>query len=433
MGNSELPAAKRRTPWEWDATAVRALVKVLGESQERFARLVGAAPRTVRTWLHEGAVPSPAMARALYRVWASMEDWEREVFDTLRARPAEPEEDTTNRSQFLRSAAAVAGMTAIGPVAPLLELTSERIGGEHLDAVGLALRTLERLDAEQGGDQAYPQAVGLIGRVNGWLRDGAYPAHVGDGLRGALGDVEFWAGWLAYDAGQPSTARHHYHEALLSARVIDDQPLETRVLAQMSLVLNSQGQPREAVSLAKTAQRAATGWATPRLKTLLHLRAMLGYATMHDLGGFRREMASARHLFDQGTHEDDPLFIGFLTEAELAGLEAIAYNHLGMWGRAVDLYRGVIHATDAERGRNRLYYTVRLGEVLLSQGDATAAAETGIELIPTAKALGSSRIRQHLGAMRAGMESQAGTPKAQEFTDLYDHAFAQGPDQDRRR
>lgn len=439
--------------------AIRAARLRRGWSQAKLARqLADATPgvdsleqATVSKWERGEHLPSlevrPALRRLLGPEVARLLDAaELRAFErspTLDAEKDRSKGDDTNRRDATAGLLASAAVTAVSPgqaVGRLLDgdewrdplsdtAAPGRIGSAHLESVVAATVDLERLDAEQGGGRAYGSATGLIRRINGWLRDGSYPSQVGEGLRHALGDLQEWAGWFAYDAGDQRAARDHYLEGLLVARALDDKSLEVFALDSMSLqAATSLGQGRDAVDLARAAQRSAAGWATPRLTALLHLRAARGHSATPDLGGFRRELASAYHFFDKGPHEDDPLWIRFLTEMELAGLEATCYEDLGIFGRATGLYREVIDRADSDRQRNKAYYTVRLGQLLLRQGDVTGAGEIGIEALPLVSAIKSGRIGQRLAALRSGLAPHRSSPQAGEFIDRYNHAFAGPPD-----
>ncbi len=93
------------------------------------------------------------------------------------------------------------------------------------------------------------------------------------------------AGWTAYDADRFAMSRHYYQETLLLARMNDDRPLEARVLSYMCLQAQRRGRPREAIGLAETALRVSSGWATPRLDALLHLRSARAHAGTQDAAG----------------------------------------------------------------------------------------------------------------------------------------------------
>lgn len=81
--NNEKGPAKLFVPWDWDSVAIRALIKVYGDSLAKFAQRINASPRTVGYWVYEGATPTPALALELYRLWAELKPWQRKVFAAL--------------------------------------------------------------------------------------------------------------------------------------------------------------------------------------------------------------------------------------------------------------------------------------------------------------------------------------------------------------
>lgn len=86
-GSSE-PAAVWAPPWEWSEAAIRALMRVRGDSARTLAKDAYVVDRAVEGWLYEGRSPSSGSAKELYRLWAELDPWQREVFDGLRAHPA---------------------------------------------------------------------------------------------------------------------------------------------------------------------------------------------------------------------------------------------------------------------------------------------------------------------------------------------------------
>lgn len=81
--NNDEGLAKLFVPWDWDQIAIQALMKVCGDSVNKFARRIEASPRAVGYWVYEGTTPTPALALELYRVWAELKPWQRQVFAAL--------------------------------------------------------------------------------------------------------------------------------------------------------------------------------------------------------------------------------------------------------------------------------------------------------------------------------------------------------------
>lgn len=298
------------------------------------------------------------------------------------------------------------------------------IGMEH---VRVLERTLQRLDAQDsliGGDTLCEVAISLYKRGFQFLQSSSYPLHVGEALQSAVGELGALAGWLAYDADHQSMARHYFQETLLLARMNDDRPLEVEVLCSMILQSVRQQRPREAIQMARTAQRIASGWATPRLVTLLHLRAAWTHANMDNESAVLRELAGARNQLECGPHVDDPFYINFVTADEVAAITASSYLELRKPERASELYRSIIDRPDPAFRRNTSLYTVGLARARFHSGDVTQAAEIGIQALSTVSTVGSGRVRKQLHDLRNHAAAHARTtPKARDFVEHHDAAF----------
>ncbi len=334
-------------------------------------------------------------------------------------------EDSTKRRSFVLQF--LAGLGLSGQARALIyPASSWRIGREHVDFVQSTITELERREAAVGGDSVCDGAAVLLDTVHGWLEAGSYPEETGNALTEAAGLLGAWVGWAAYDADRQHMARHYYAETLLFARTHDDLQLEARVLAYMSLQARRRKRPREAVQLAQTALRVSAGWTTARMGALLHLRTAQGYAETHDHAAYRRHVARAKNLYDEGPHEDDPAYLSALTPAEMTGIEAMSHMAWGDHQRAAGLF---LAAADDDSGdvyrRNSTYYAVRFADALLRAGDETGAFDAARAAVPRVAQINSSRTRKHLEALRQSAAT-ANTAAAREFADSYDDTLIAG-------
>ncbi len=314
-------------------------------------------------------------------------------------------------------------LSALGIAVSTRRLASRaRVGGHHVELLGSVLGELERTDAREGGDLVCDGAAALLDTAYDWLYAGSYSAATGSALTEVAGQLGAWVGWTAYDADRFAMSRHYYQETLLLARMNDDRPLEARVLSYMCLQAQRRGRPREAIGLAETALRVSSGWATPRLDALLHLRSARAHAGTQDAAGFRRELARAKNEFGKGSSADDPPWIRSLTPAEVAGIEGMSYAALGKPDRAAVQFRAALEMAEAAFARNGCYYQVRLAEALNEAGDVTSSCETAAGAVPAVAAIRSSRTRNRLATLRR--KATPTSPAAREFADRYDEAFS---------
>jgi hypothetical protein len=240
----------------------------------------------------------------------------------------------------------------------------------------------------------------------------------------AITDLATQVGWLAIDAERRTESRRYLHEAIARPRIIDDPRHEVRALACLSL-LTRETQPKESRQCVEAAQRTSAGWATPRLRTLLHLRAAHAYANQQDASACGREVAKARTHLDRGLHEDDLPFLRFVTAQEAAGLEGLAHLALSRPERAAAAFRTIIETPDPAHRRNQVYYQVRLAHALHRQGDLHQAALVALAALPGVTGLKSERTSRLLARFRADLGAhRRSVPEVRTFTDAYDEAVA---------
>lgn len=333
----------------------------------------------------------------------------------------------TDRRDFTRAAV----LAALGLTDSLRQLAAAGrpgrapiIGPEHVALVENAVDRIEAHDAAVGAGGLRDNVEALHHQVEQWL-NGPYSLHqVGDELQGLLGELSAWAGWLAFDAEDHARAGHYLQDALVRARLADDPRLEVRAFTYICLLTLAR-RPRESLQCAQAALRLARGWSTPRLTGLLHLRAARAHAALGEAKAFGREMAHAYSQLDRGPHEDDPLYVGFVTPMEAAGIAGLSHLALGKPDRAASEFRNIAENPDPIYRRNVAYYAVRWAQATAAGTDMAGASEIGLEAIPTVASLDSGRTHRLLGELRTTVEPhRRSVPAAGDFADAYTAAFA---------
>ncbi|WP_167667559.1 hypothetical protein [Micromonospora narathiwatensis] len=330
---------------------------------------------------------------------------------------------STNRRQF-HAVAALAGIQASGCLNLLAPQADppRSVGMEQVQYAASLVDGFRKADAAVGADRLCDIAMQVHERLSTWAAKAAYSRSVGDALQSALADLAIQAAWLTIDADRRTEARPYLNEAIARARIADDSRVEVRALACMSLLLR-EDRPGEAVHCADAALRASAGWATPRLSTLLHLRAAYAHATLRDAFSFEREMTSARRAFEGGSHEDDLPFISFVTAQEVTGIQGLSYLALDRANRAAGCFRSVTADPSPTHRRNQVYYTVQLARAASRQGDASDAARAGMSVLPEVGRVRSGRVFRLLADVRSHLAlAGRSTPQAREFVEAYDMA-----------
>jgi ribosomal protein S18 acetylase RimI-like enzyme len=231
----------------------------------------------------------------------------------------------------------------------------------------------------------------------------SYSEEAGAALHGTLAALASEIGWLAIDAGRGGESRSYLQEAISRARMVDDQRVEVQAFACLSL-LTRESRPRESAQCAEAAQRVAAGWATPRLRVLLHLRAAHAYAHQQDRASFGREMATVKAFLDRGTSDDDLPFLQFVNVKEVTALEGLSLLALGRPAPAASAFRSTTDDVDSTLRRNDLQRHVLLAQAELQGGDAVESAQVALAVLPAVSELKSRRTSQLVGQLRRDLE-----------------------------
>lgn len=141
---------------------------------------------------------------------------------------------------------------------------------------------LKAMDDAFGGSAAFPMTISYLRQEVAPLLGGQYDADVGRDLLAAVAEVTLDLGWMAYDAGQQTHARHHMLHALRLAHAAQDRLFGGRVLCALSHQALHLGRIVEATDLARAATRGTEGVATPRVAAMFAAMEACAAAAAHD-------------------------------------------------------------------------------------------------------------------------------------------------------
>ncbi|MBN1174820.1 MAG: tetratricopeptide repeat protein [Micromonosporaceae bacterium] len=314
----------------------------------------------------------------------------------------------------------VLAASAAAPFAAILAGASTQANLESARRVRSIVGDLYRLDDQYGGDIVGEVASWCARRVDQILNTTDLAEAAGRELRIAYGELAEMSGWLNFDAGRYEQARMAYGEALQAAQLTDDLNLEVLVLASMNTLARYRGRPREAIQLAQLAQRRAAGWGPPRLLALLASREAVCWAQLGDPGSSQAAMRRARHVFTPAIRPEDPPWIAFFDDAELAARRATAAGYLGQRDQRIDQMRSAVDQLGPSYQRNRAYYSVRLGLSQLDLGDETGACQTVAPVLPLLTTVRSGRAHARFTEFHTRLRRNGSRPAR----DLLDQAHA---------
>ncbi|MGH3697373.1 MAG: helix-turn-helix domain-containing protein [Pseudonocardiaceae bacterium] len=321
--------------------------------------------------------------------------------------------DPVDRFEFLASVFGVGAGALVGSESAEVS----RLGPEGVTAWRSNLARLRELDDQYGGSGVYELALRSLRRLRRVLHRGSYSPSTGEKLHTLAGELTEHTGWLAYDAGRQADARYWWLEASHTAQLANDNRMLVVVLQAMSQQASQLGRPREAVELAQAAQQAAKLCGSSRLQSLLLAREALGHARAGDERATWHALHRAGVLLGAGQREEDPPWLAFWSEADLASLVVRAAQDLGNLPLAERSARDALAAVGPAYPRNRALYLGQHVEVLVRLGHVEEAVYTATQAVEAASEVSSARIADRLDRVRAELAHFSNQPKVTEFLD----------------
>ncbi|MGH3905472.1 MAG: helix-turn-helix domain-containing protein [Pseudonocardiaceae bacterium] len=330
------------------------------------------------------------------------------------ARSSARGEDPVKRFEFLVS---LFGLGAGFLVGSREGTEPSRLGSEDVERWRRCLSRLYELDDQYGGGAVYDLAQRSLRQLRRVMHRASYGEATGTELHTVVGELTRHTGWLAFDTGRQAEARYWWLEASHTARFVDDDRLFVAVLRLMSRQAYELGQPREAIEVAQAAQQAAKPWGTPRLHSLLLAREALGHARDGDKRATWHVFHQAGTLLGAGRHNDDPSWLDFWNEADIASCETLAAQSLGELPLAERCTNKALAAVGLAYPRNRASYLAKRAEVLIELRRIDEAVSTAAQAVEAGTEVSSARVDAGIDRVRAELARYSANPEVAEFLD----------------
>ena len=291
--------------------------------------------------------------------------------------------------------------------------------GNPADAVRVTTDMLSQLDYRLGGGHARRAVVAYFeSTVAPMLRETSWDSAQGRDLLAATSALLRLIAWTAYDTGLHCAAQRYFTHALRLAQAAGDRALGGRILAGMSHQANFLGHYQHAANLARAAVRGAGGQATPTGMALFYSMEARALASKGDERGCLAALCEAERWFSRRMPEDDPYWLRYFDEAELAAEHAHSFRELGMAElsgqhaeRALALH-GAIYVRSSSFVRTVLAEShVARGELeqgLLLAGDVVETAACGLR---------SARTIEYIRDFIRRLEPFGSEPLVREFVE----------------
>ncbi|MER5553605.1 helix-turn-helix domain-containing protein [Streptomyces sp. NPDC002793] len=255
-----------------------------------------------------------------------------------------------------------------------------RLGMREVEELETTARAFRQWDHQYGGGLRRKAVLGQLSEVSGALDDHQASA-VRDRLYRVMAQLAGTAATMAWDIGLHQRAQDYYRLALRAAHAGGDLAFGANVLAGMARQMLYRDRADDALQLIHLAQEGAREVIGPRARAMLHTREAWAYAAQGRVAGFHRATGkAAEDLADAGTDVDEPYWIAYFDEAELAGVTGgrlldLARADPGRHAaQAADEIRTALERRGAEAGRSHALDRIGLAECQFLAGDLRAAA-----------------------------------------------------------
>jgi hypothetical protein len=309
----------------------------------------------------------------------------------------------------------------VGPRTPRSGRDRGLISEEEVARLEYDAEVFLTFDDQFGGGLRRKAVVGQLNEVADILRetrDGAMSRR----LFRVASQLAETAAMMSWDSGQQAKAQRYYILALRAAREAGEYAFGAYILGSMARQLLCLGHPDDALELVRIAQDGARGRATPTVLAMLHTREAWAYAKLGRVQGFRRATGKAEDALANARPDEDPHWIRYFDDSELAGLTG---------GRLLELCRddprhAEMAQTHIERAINlrrpkylRAYALdqAKLAQVHLLRRDLEQAAQVGNQALDTAEKTHSDRVRERLQMLYTGVVPYARVPAIRDFSD----------------
>ncbi|MCX5351982.1 helix-turn-helix domain-containing protein [Streptomyces mirabilis] len=320
---------------------------------------------------------------------------------------AEPSEPAWNE-------ASLRWLVAPEPAIPQQRHDSLRVGLGDVAAIKTTADMFAQLDDQFGGEHARRAVIQYLSNEVDPLLQGRYTEQVGRTLFSTVAEATLLAGWMSYDACHHGLAQRYFLQALRLAQDANDRRFAGSVLSAMSHQATFLGHYTEAATLARAALMGISPVATPTLRAQFHAMEARALARTGDVRACEAALNAATRALESRNHGDEPEWISYFDEAELAAEAAHCFRDVNSARQAV------AHAENAMSGshvRSDFFATMVLADAHLRAGDVEEACRVALDALDLGEQLKSARCVSYLTEFRQNLAGVGDSSTSREFVE----------------
>lgn len=246
------------------------------------------------------------------------------------------------------------------------------------------------------------------------LLRGRFTEQVGRALFSTVAEATLLAGWMSYDACHHGLAQRYFLQALRLAQDANDRRLAGSILSAMSHQATFLGRYTQAATLARAALMGISPVATPTLRAQFHAMEARALARTGDVAACQAALSAAMKSLEGRNRDDEPEWITYFDEAELAAEAAHCFRDVNSARQAV------AHAENAMSGthvRSDFFATMVLADAHLCAGDVEEACRVALDALDLGEQLKSARCVSYLAEFRQGLAAVGSSANVKAFTE----------------
>ncbi|MEO3764598.1 hypothetical protein [Streptomyces sp. B8F3] len=289
---------------------------------------------------------------------------------------------------------------------------SVQVGLADVAMVKSTADVFAQLDDRFGGEHARQAVVQYLSRDVAPLLTGTYTEGVGRALFSTVAEATLLAGWMSYDTCHHGLAQRYFLQALRLAQDGDDRRLAGSILSAMSHQATFLGNFIEAATLARAARMGISRVATPTLMAQFHAMEARALARTGDTRACELALAEATKALESRNSGEEPEWITYFDEAELAAEAAHCFRDVNRARQAVG------HAQNAMSGshvRSDFFATMVLADAHARAGEVEEACQVALGALDLGEQLKSSRCVSYLAEFRRSLAAAGDSAAARNF------------------
>jgi hypothetical protein len=310
-----------------------------------------------------------------------------------RATSPSPNEDATNRHQFIQRASSAIGLPWADLFAPIQATpVPATVSQRDVDQVRAACATFQSWDNRYGGGLAREAMYAQL-RWSAQLLNAACPARLRADLFAVVAEFGDVVGFMAFDAFAHDDARRTFGFSLRCAEESGNWHLRSSVLSSLARQAIWCGESDTGLTHAELALVRSDRLTSTERASLHTLRAR-ALAKLGRAQDCLRAVGAADEAFAHANPADDPFWMDYYDHAQHHGDTAHALFDLSIRGhrtQAVPRFAYAVAHHAPEYARSRAISQTKLASLLMRTGDPHQAAAIGQQALEGTKSLRSLR------------------------------------------